>query len=279
MTAYGISTYAYFWRISGRAPEPMTLTAMLRDTAALGGQAFQICDYAPIESYDAARLADVRATAEDLGLRLELGTRGVRTAHLDKYLDMAGQLGVTLVRSMLNTVDHQPSIDEATALLKESVPRYADAGVTLGLETYEQVSTDHLLTVVRAVDNPHLGVVLDPGNSVARLERPVDVVAATAPYVVNIHVKDFSFTRRDGWVGFTYAGAPLGEGLLDYDGMIAAVRAARPEDADGINQIVEHWLPWQDEGFDTTARLEHQWTQHSITTLLSNASSTPLRSK
>jgi sugar phosphate isomerase/epimerase len=262
--AYGISTYAYFWRISDRAPEPMTLPAMLRDTAALGGEVFQICDYAPIESYDRARLADVRATADDLGLTLELGTRGIRPEHLLKYLDMAGELGVTLVRSMLNTADHRPDTAEAIALLEEAVPRYSDAGVTLGLETYEQVATDDLVNVVRAVDDPHLGIVLDPGNSVARLERPVDVVAATAPYVVNIHVKDFAFTRRDGWVGFTYAGCPLGEGLLDHDGMIAAVRPAER----GINQIVEHWLPWQDEGYDATARLEHQWTQHSINTLL-----------
>lgn len=262
--AYGISTYAYFWRISDRAPEPMTLPAMLRDTAALGGEVFQICDYAPIESYDRARLADVRATADDLGLTLELGTRGIRPEHLLKYLDMAGELGVTLVRSMLNTADHRPDTAEAVALLEEAVPRYADAGVTLGLETYEQVATDDLVSVVRAVDDPHLGIVLDPGNSVARLERPVDVVAATAPYVVNIHVKDFAFTRRDGWVGFTYAGCPLGEGLLDHDGMVAAVRPAER----GINQIVEHWLPWQDEGYDATARLEHQWTQHSIDTLL-----------
>ncbi|MBQ0878864.1 sugar phosphate isomerase/epimerase [Streptomyces sp. RT42] len=262
--AYGISTYAYFWRISDRAPEPMTLPAMLRDTAALGGEVFQICDYAPIESYDAARVADVRATADDLGLTLELGTRGIRPEHLLKYLDTAGELGVTLVRSMLNTADHRPDTAEAVALLKEAVPRYADAGVTLGLETYEQVATDDLVDVVRAVDDPYLGIVLDPGNSVARLERPVDVVAATAPYVVNIHVKDFAFTRRDGWVGFTYAGCPLGEGLLDHDGMVAAVRPAER----GINQIVEHWLPWQDEGYDATARLEHQWTQHSIDTLL-----------
>ncbi|MGW7566041.1 sugar phosphate isomerase/epimerase family protein [Streptomyces tendae] len=262
--AYGISTYAYFWRISSRAPEPMGLPDMLRDTAELGGQVFQICDYPPIETYDRARLADLRDTAADLGLTLELGTRGIRPDHLLRYLDLAGELGVTLVRSMLNTADHRPDTTEAVALLKEAVPRYAAAGVTLGLETYEQVATDDLVSVVRAVDDPHLGIVLDPGNSVARLERPADVVAATAPYVVNIHVKDFAFTRRDGWVGFTYAGCPLGEGLLDYDAMIAAVG---PGDR-GINQIVEHWLPWQDEGYDATARLEHQWTQHSINTLL-----------
>ncbi|MFE6889063.1 sugar phosphate isomerase/epimerase family protein [Streptomyces sp. NPDC057694] len=265
--AYGISTYAYFWRISERAPKPLSLLDMLVDTKELGGQVFQICDYPAIESYDAARLADVKDAARDLGLTLELGTRGIAPEHLLKYLDMAAQLDVTLVRSMTHTPSLRPSVDEAAALLGESVPRYAAAGVTLGLETYEQIATDDLMAIVRAVDDPHLGIVLDPGNSVARLERPADVVAATAAHTVNIHVKDFAFTRRDGWVGFTYAGCPLGTGLLDHAAMIAAVR---PHER-GINQIVEHWLPWQDDGYEATARLEHQWTHTSITTLLRSA--------
>ncbi|MFJ8643731.1 sugar phosphate isomerase/epimerase family protein [Streptomyces sp. NPDC093610] len=260
---YGLSTYAFFWRISDRAPRPLTLDEMLARTREMGGEVFQICDYPLIETYDDGRLDALRATAAGHGITLELGTRGVRTEHLAAYLRIARRLGVTLVRSMLNSADHRPSVAEATALLRDTVPAYAAAGVTLGLETYEQVSTEDLLAVVRGVDSPHLGVVLDPGNSVARLERPVDVVDATAPYVVNIHVKDFSFSRRDGWVGFTLAGCLLGEGLLDYDDMIRKVGPGER----GINQIVEHWLPWQG-GFEETALLEDRWTRHSINTLL-----------
>ncbi|AQA13658.1 TIM barrel protein [Streptomyces sp. SID8382] len=260
--ALGLSTYAFFWQISSGAPRPLTLADMLRRTHELGADVFQICDYPLIETLSDELLAEVRATADSLGIRLELGTRGVRPAHLLTYLDLAEQLGARFVRSMLNTADHRPAVREAVGLLREAVPAYAERGVTLGLETYEQVSTDDLLAVVTGVDSPHLGVCLDPGNSVARLERPADVIGRTAPYVVNIHVKDFAFTRRDGWVGFTLAGCPLGEGLLDYDGMIAAVG---PEEK-GVNQIVEHWLPWQG-GFEETARLEDQWTQHSVRTL------------
>ncbi|GAB2835335.1 sugar phosphate isomerase/epimerase family protein [Streptomyces daliensis] len=261
--AYGLSTYAFFWRLSERAPKPLTVREMLENTRALGADVFQICDHPVIESFTDAELTEVRAAADDLGIRLELGTRGVAPGHLRRYLRLAEALGATFVRSMLNTADHRPSTDEATALLRETVPAYAERGVTLGLETYEQVSTDDLLTVVRAVDSPHLGVCLDPGNSVARLERPVDVVERTAPHVVNIHVKDFAFSRRDGWIGFTLAGCPLGEGLLDYAHMVERVL---PDERD-INQIVEHWLPWQG-GFEETARLEDQWTQHSVNTLM-----------
>lgn len=70
-------------------------------------------------------------------------------------------------------------------------------------------------------------------------ERQHAVGARGAARVINRHVKDFAFSRRDGWVGFTVAGAPLGAGLLDYDGTAAAIR---PRER-GINQIIEHWLP------------------------------------
>ena len=74
---------------------------------------------------------------------------------------------------------------------------------------------------------------LDPANCVAALERPRDVVAATAPYVKNWHVKDFAFTRQAGWVGFNLAGCPLGEGLLDYDqfpqGRGSAIQRHQPD--------------------------------------------------
>lgn len=261
--AYGLSTYAFTWRISDHAPQPLTPRQMIQKTHDLGAGVFQFCDYPLIETFDSQQLADLRVIAEERGVALELGTRGVSPGHLLRYLDLADALGAKFVRTMLDTAEHRPTPDEEVTLLAESVPAYAARGVTLGLETYEQVATDDIVSVVRAIDSPHLGVCLDPGNSVARLERPVDVIDVTAPHVVNVHVKDFEFSRRDGWVGFTFAGCPLGEGLLDYGYLLDTVR---PDDR-GANQIVEHWLPWQG-GYQKTAQLEERWTQHSINTLM-----------
>ncbi|MCP2331652.1 sugar phosphate isomerase/epimerase family protein [Actinoalloteichus caeruleus] len=257
--AVGLSTYAYFWRLSEAAPTPVTLAEAVAETRELGGDVFQICDHPPVEGLSPGQLTELRRVADDLGVRLELGTRGVRPEHLLRYLDIAEALGATFVRSMLNTADHRPTVEEAVAALGSALPAFEERGVTLGLETYEQVSTTDLLRVVNAVNNPRLGVCLDPANSVARLEQPTDVVDRTADRVVNIHVKDFTFTRSPGWVGFSLTGCPLGTGLLDYHHMIGRVRPAEKN----INQIVEHWLPWQGT-FEETARLEDQWTRHNI---------------
>jgi 3-oxoisoapionate decarboxylase len=257
--AIGLSTYAFFWRSSTRVVAPLSLHDMLKQTGALGCTVFQICDYPAVESLTAAELADLRSTAADLGIEVELGTRGIEPAHLHRYLDLCGELGASMLRSMLNTATAEP-----VALLKEAMPAFESHGVTVALETYEQVPTTALVSVVEAVGSDALGICLDPANCVAGLELPHDVVDRTAPYVKNMHIKDFAFTRQAGWVGFTLAGCPLGEGLLDYDEMLAVVNPA----ARGINQIVEHWLPWQDDA-ETTCLIEAQWTQHSVNYLRS----------
>jgi sugar phosphate isomerase/epimerase len=264
--AIGLSTYAFFWRISERVERPLTLHDMLEQTRDSGCSVFQICDYAPLEAMSAAELAAVGQTAKELGIELELGTRGLTFEHLRRYLGFAEQLDVTLIRSMVNTAEHRPTDDEAIDLLRRAAPAYAERGVTLALETYEQVPSARLVSIVEAVGSEHVGICLDPANCVAGLELPADVVARSAPHVKNWHVKDFAFTRQAGWVGFTLAGCPLGDGLLDYDAVAAAIQPA----ANGINQIVEHWLPWQADA-ETTCALESQWTQHNVNYLRSRS--------
>lgn len=255
----GLSTYAFFWQISDRAPEPLGLEELFSRTRELGAQVFQICDYPPLQTYSDARLGDLKKSAEDLGITLELGTKGIRPEHLANYLRMADLLGAKVIRGMVNAPDHRPTLSEAEALLRASMPAYEASGVSLALETYEQLSSTDLVALVESVGSRRLGICLDPANCVANLEHPVAVIDRCAPYVANLHVKDFAFTRRGGWVGFTLEGVELGKGLLPYDYMIEKVD---PE-ARGINQVVEHWLTWQ-EDYATTARLENAWNAHNL---------------
>ncbi|WP_214110499.1 sugar phosphate isomerase/epimerase family protein [Acrocarpospora catenulata] len=256
----GLSTYAFFWQWHQSNPAPLDLAAMVDRTADLGAGLFQICDYPLIESFDGAALTALRRHAARRGVALELGTRGVTPAHLARYLDLAKALDVTLVRSMIPASERDRAVD----LLRESVPGYAQAGVTLALETYEQVPTPLLVDIVAAVGSPALGICLDPANCVAALEHPADTIRRAAPWVRNIHVKDFAFTRADGWVGFQLTGCPLGEGLLDYAYLMATVDPA----GRGINQVIEHWLPWQGDSPGTCA-LENRWTAANLNTLRS----------
>jgi sugar phosphate isomerase/epimerase len=260
----GLSTYAYFWQAADRVDDPLTLPDMIARTAELGVEVFQICDFPQVAELDGAELRRLRDLARAAGICLELGTRGVDPGHLARWLDLAGALDVTTVRSMVNTAEHRPSRDEARALLERALPHYEAAGVRIALETYEQVPTAVLTDVVAGIGSPSLGICSDPANCVAALEHPAQVVDRVAPFVLNMHVKDFRFTRQAGWVGFNLVGAPLGEGLLDYDAMVARI----DPDPATVNQIVEHWLPWQGDAV-TTCETERRWTEHNLSYLRS----------
>ncbi|MGO1770249.1 MAG: sugar phosphate isomerase/epimerase family protein [Microbacterium sp.] len=255
----GLGTYAYFWQHSDRAPEPLSLIGAFEDTRSQGVGLFQICDYAPLEQMTDAELRDAAAAARDNGLDIELGTKGVVPEHLARFLRIAEIFDARLVRSMVRGPDSHPSDAEAATWLRSSMRDFERAGVTLALETYEQVATPELAALVTSVGSDAIGLCLDPANVVARLEAPADCVRVAAPHVRNVHVKDFAFARQSGWVGFTYSGAPMGEGLHDYPHLLEIVR---PRER-GINEIVEHWLPWQSDAA-TTITTERAWTRQTL---------------
>ena len=262
----GLGTYAYFWQHSDRAPEPLTLIGAFEDTRAQGARLFQICDYAPLDEMTDAELHDAARAARDLGVAIELGTKGIVPEHLSRYLHLAEIFGARLVRSMLYGPDSRPTAAQAETWLRSSIRAYECAGVALALETYEQVATSDLLGVIERVGSDALGVCLDPANVVARLENPKACVEQSARRVKNVHVKDFAFARQPGWVGFTYSGTAMGSGLHDYAHLLQTVR---PRER-GINEIVEHWLPWQDDA-ETTIRTEREWTRITLEYLRSTS--------
>jgi len=255
----GLGSYAYFWRHSDRVDEPLTLVDEFADAREHGVELFQICDYAPLDAMSDAELRDAARAAREHGLTIELGTKGIVPEHLSRYLRLAEIFEARLVRSMIYSPDSRPTLDEAATWLRSSIRDFESAGVALALETYEQIATADLARLVTQVGSDAIGICLDPANVVARLESPTDCVAAAAPLVRNVHVKDFAFARQDGWVGFTYSGAAMGDGLHDYPALLEAVR---PRER-GINEIVEHWLPWQSDAL-TTITTERAWTLQTL---------------
>lgn len=258
----GVSTYAYFWRISDAINPSMSLTDVMKDAVKQGVELVQICDYPALELLSDLEVNELAAAARNHGLTIELGTRGTSKDHLTKYLKLAEAFGAKLIRSMI-----QPDLDSSSeerhdrvvAELRSVLPLFEETNVSLALETYEQLPTSELIDVVAAIGSSLIGICLDPANTVANLESPTEVVRACAPYVNNVHVKDYNFYREEGWVGFKYTGAKLGEGLGDYAELM---RIVQPQERE-INQVIEHWLPWQGDA-RSTKKMEEAWTSAAV---------------
>ena len=93
-------------------------------------------------SFSESELEEVRATAQDCGLELHIGTRGVTPVHLLRYLAVATALGIRVVRTMGGWHGKPASIPEMERDLRAVLPDYYAAGVSLALENYEAYSTE-----------------------------------------------------------------------------------------------------------------------------------------
>lgn len=264
----GIGTYAMFWEFQDVNPQPASIDQMIAGAADLDCDVFQICDDPRIEQEGPSGWARLRELAAARGIELELGTRTIDPAHLGRYIEIAAALGARTLRSMVQSQEVAGGPQQAVDALRASLPALESAGVTLALETYEQIPTSLLLDIVRSVGSERVGICLDPANCVAGLERPADVIAQCAPLTKNLHVKDFGFSRQDAWVGFSYSGAPLGEGLLDLELELVSVYGQGSEEIDDAapSAIVEHWLPWQGD-IGTTIAAEREWTRRTLDAL------------
>jgi sugar phosphate isomerase/epimerase len=261
----GVSTWAYPWAIgvAGYPPaEPMDGMAFLRRAAQLGVNVVQIGDNLPLDRLPADGLRALLDEAAALGLEIEIGTRGIAPAHLRTYLALAQQCGSSLLRVVIDTPDHHPAPDEIVATLAALLPEFAAAGVVLGIENHDRFKAATLRAMVERLDSPHVGICLDTTNSFGAEEGPELVTEVLGPYVVNLHIKDFTIRRADHGLGFIISGAPAGQGMLDIPKLLSMLQAHGRD----MNAILEQW-PAPEATLDATIAKEAAGVEQGISYL------------
>src|SRR3954467_3220080 len=86
----GISSWTYPWAIgvSGFPPpvRAIRLADLLERASQLKVGVVQVADNLPLHKMDTTELRDARDQAASLGIKIEIGTRGVEPEHLLRYL-------------------------------------------------------------------------------------------------------------------------------------------------------------------------------------------------
>lgn len=258
----GISSYTYTWAIGvpgQEPPRPFTPIALLQKAAHLGLSVLQIADNMPLHALPVTQLEALADQAAAQNIQIEVGTRGIAPGHLQTYLHLAQRFGSPFVRVVIDTAVHQPTLPKTISLLQESLPAFAQADTILALENHDRFTTADFLHILQTIDSPYLGICLDTVNSFGALEGPEVVIAALAPWTVNLHIKDFIVRRADHMMGFTIEGTPAGKGRLDLPGLVAAL-AAHGRVTSGI---LELWTPPAATIAETVAK-EEQWARESV---------------
>ena len=143
------------------------------------------------------QLRPLRSHADQAGIWLELGTKGISPEHLPTFLEWPGNSTRHRAARCCTPPGPPPDRRRGRGHLHQRSPRIEKAGVTLAAGDLRAGPVPPCSwTWSAGIDSPYLGICSDPANSVAALELPADVIDRVAPYVVNMHIKDFAFTRR-----------------------------------------------------------------------------------
>jgi len=265
-TKLGISTYCFPYAIGVPGFEPkqmMSVFDLIDQAVKLQVSVVQIADNLPLHKLSRQELEHLGRYAARSGIDIEVGTRGIKTAHLLKYIQIAEILHSKLIRVVVDTADHKPEIEEIVELIRLVLPQLAEKGIVLGIENHDRFKAEAFAEIIKLVNSPWVGIVLDTVNSFACQENTQTVLDTLAEYTVNFHVKDFKIARAKNNMGLLVTGTPAGKGVLNVPEMLKRLKKEAKTD---FSTILEFWMepaPTPEESVE----IEGEWIRESISYL------------
>ncbi len=215
----GLETFSYHLAL-GRGQ--MDIFGFIERTADLGLDGVQInigpatTSWGHLGGDDPGLIQEVRQAAENLGFFIEVDTRGTDYDFLARILNLCSDIGADVLRLYAvpgDDITH--GLDRAAHDLIAILPVCADLGVRIAFENHEHETSADIVSVVRRVDSPWVGTLVDTGNGMMVWEDPVASVRNLAPQAVSSHFKDHVVTIEEGVP--TIAGVTIGRGSIDCD--------------------------------------------------------------
>jgi 3-oxoisoapionate decarboxylase len=206
---------------------------------AVDGVSLESCFF---PSVDASYLADIRAMLDAYRLDrvyawghpdgLEGGANEAAYKDMLRSFDHAQAIGASVMRVVGSSLrfrnePHGPQLERLTRMFRQAVPVAEAYGIRMAVENHIDFNGQEMLSLLRSVDSPFLGINFDTGNFVRLLDDPVQAMDALAPYTYATHIKDLKVQRgvpANEW--YFFSSTPVGDGVVDNARLIEKLRRA-----------------------------------------------------
>ena len=258
----GIGSYTYTWAIGvpGYAVAvPMTAFGLIEKASELSAKVVQFADNMPLDGFSDEKLLELFQFAQSQSIKLEVGSKGLTSERLKRYIAVAQALHSDILRFVIDENDYRPSPEQVVDIIRPYFPVLEAANIRLALENHDRSKAVEFVQIIQACNSPYVGICLDTVNSLGVPEGTGEVIRELLPYTVNLHVKDFIIERFYHKLGFKVEGVPAGKGKLDIPFLMRELSAL----GKCKTAILELWTPWGDTVEETIAR-ENQWAVESM---------------
>jgi len=249
----GLSSFVFRYAVGAPVGEPMDAFTLLRRAYAYGLDAVQFSDNLPLHLMGESEHAALRNLAGDLGVGIEVGTRGMDHQLLRSYVALAAFYGSHALRLVLD----EPDSGRAESELRWLLPLLEEHRLPLAIENHGEMPAAELEALVQRIGHPLLGFCVDTANNLVLLERPMETMAPLAGRATQLHLKDYVVQRSP--VGYRITGCPLGEGALD---LRATIRLIRPLERE-MDVFLECWMDPAPSRVETLLQ-EERWIARSV---------------
>ena len=219
-----------------------------------GADYFAVCDLAKKMGYDAIEFIDlsldvqpaasltelaqaIRRHCEEISLPIAAYTVGAdflrpnEVQAVMEKVDIAEALGAKVLRhdaawSLPEGMDWRQLVEKIAPDIRRVTEYAAQKGIRTCTENHGYILQDaeRVETLIRTVNHPNYGWLVDMGNFLCADDQPVHAVPIAAPYAFHVHVKDFLYKPADaenpgqGWFpsrnGSYLRGTVAGHGVV-----------------------------------------------------------------
>ena len=231
-----------------------------------GADYFAVCDLAKKMGYDAIEFIDlslevqpadslaelakaIRRHCEEIDLPIAAYTVGADFLRPDEAravmekVDIADALGAKVLRhdaawSLPEGMDWRELIEKIAPDIRRVTEYAAQKGIRTCTENHGYILQDaeRVETLIRTVNHPNYGWLVDMGNFLCADDQPVHAVPIAAPYAFHVHVKDFLYKPADaenpgqGWFssrnGSYLRGTVAGHGVVPIRRCLQTLKSA-----------------------------------------------------
>ncbi|TVY07576.1 sugar phosphate isomerase/epimerase family protein [Paenibacillus cremeus] len=239
LTAYGTVYAMGIHPASGRAR--ITARELLEKAEQYGLTGAEI----PLDLLTGGDAEETGRYARERGLFINIATGGFDPEHLKGAMQLANRIGALTVRTVVGGAKFggdrrhmagtwQPFLKSILHSFQQVMEEADPQGVNLAVENHQDLASEELLWLCETVGSPQFGITLDTGNPLATAEEPIDFFRRVAPYVKNVHLKEYAiYTSEEG---YRLVRKPLGQGVIDFPELMRIFSEVNPQ----MTMSIEH---------------------------------------
>ena len=258
----GISTYSFPWSVGIKdftPPQPLTASELLEYAAQKNIGFVQFGDNFPLHLLAKQELDDLKKMADELNLKIQVGTRKLTVDNILIYISIASILNTEFIRIVIDDENYHPKQKEVIDIINQVLPDLRRADLCLAIENHDRFPALVLKDIIESTNNDRIAICLDTANSLGAGEGLGEVVSILGPYTVNLHIKDVRINRLDHKMGFRISGCTAGTGVLNIPSLVEEIKKYGRCDS----AILEIWSD-PESTIEETIRKEKESVERSI---------------